>query len=188
MLSSSISLIQVVWAWSLSVSSTNLVSLSYLFVLLFLSFSSLLFFLSLSAPRKALASRIRLAISRRTRLSFGASLLLLHLVSALTVCLAILILHCKSNRKFMELSPCPSNTHACYIGEIHITIKKGQPYDQWGIVRLALSIPNLRLKNSFDFSAQLYPGKFRCVGSVECLCLYHILTVCVCVCVCVCVW
>eukprot|EP00039_Didymoeca_costata_P010461 m.140890 g.140890 ORF g.140890 m.140890 type:complete len:119 (-) comp14835_c0_seq1:4121-4477(-) len=42
-------------------------------------------------------------------------------------------------------------------GEIHLTIKKGMPYDLWRMVPLALSIPGLRLKNSFDFDPTLYP-------------------------------
>eukprot|EP00040_Diaphanoeca_grandis_P023827 m.130136 g.130136 ORF g.130136 m.130136 type:complete len:283 (+) comp29460_c5_seq3:821-1669(+) len=42
-------------------------------------------------------------------------------------------------------------------GEIHITVKKGEPYDSWGLVRIALSLGTLRVKNSFDFQPSLYP-------------------------------
>ena len=48
-------------------------------------------------------------------------------------------------------------------GEIHITLKKGEPYDSWGLVRLGNDKGGkLRLKNSFDFDPSLYPG---CVAS-----------------------
>ncbi len=44
-------------------------------------------------------------------------------------------------------------------GEIHITLKRGEPYDSWHIVRTGLSVPNVRLKNSFDFEPPMYPGE-----------------------------
>eukprot|EP00048_Salpingoeca_helianthica_P013642 m.204424 g.204424 ORF g.204424 m.204424 type:complete len:270 (+) comp15527_c1_seq1:1346-2155(+) len=43
-------------------------------------------------------------------------------------------------------------------GEIHITVKRGKPYDSWGLVKLGTAVPGMRLKNSFDFYPEAYPG------------------------------
>jgi 25S rRNA (uracil2634-N3)-methyltransferase len=45
-------------------------------------------------------------------------------------------------------------------GEVHITIKKGEPYDSWKVVKLGLEIPGLKLKTAFDFVTGQYP-KYR---------------------------
>lgn len=42
-------------------------------------------------------------------------------------------------------------------GEVHITLKKGEPYDSWRLVKLGMEIPGVRLKNAFDFDPKLYP-------------------------------
>ena len=43
-------------------------------------------------------------------------------------------------------------------GEVHVTVKKGEPYDSWRLVKLGTALPGVRLKNSFDFDASLYPS------------------------------
>ena len=43
-------------------------------------------------------------------------------------------------------------------GEVHITIKKGEPYDSWRVVKLGMAIPGVRLKNAFNFDTKLYPS------------------------------
>ena len=42
-------------------------------------------------------------------------------------------------------------------GEIHVTIKSGNPYELWGIKKLAKSA-GLETKSSFEFRPELYPG------------------------------
>eukprot|EP00128_Syssomonas_multiformis_P017603 Colp12_sorted_trinity150504_noHs@32501 len=42
-------------------------------------------------------------------------------------------------------------------GEIHLTVKRGEPYDSWQVVRLGTKTANLKLKNSFNFDPSVYP-------------------------------
>lgn len=48
----------------------------------------------------------------------------------------------------------PSTRH----GELHVTLKKGEPYRSWNIVQLAKRVPGLSFKTSFEFFPQLYRG------------------------------
>ncbi|KAJ2960343.1 hypothetical protein NQZ79_g4336 [Umbelopsis isabellina] len=43
-------------------------------------------------------------------------------------------------------------------GEIHVTLKSGQPYDLWSIRTMAKSTDLLRPKTAFPFVPSLYPG------------------------------
>ncbi|KNC76546.1 hypothetical protein SARC_10959, partial [Sphaeroforma arctica JP610] len=43
-------------------------------------------------------------------------------------------------------------------GEIHLTIKLGEPYSQWRVAKLAERATDLYLKNSQPFDCTLYPG------------------------------
>eukprot|EP00041_Stephanoeca_diplocostata_P012970 m.220582 g.220582 ORF g.220582 m.220582 type:complete len:291 (-) comp19167_c2_seq8:2214-3086(-) len=43
-------------------------------------------------------------------------------------------------------------------GELHITVKRGEPYDSWAVPKLGAQTPGLRLKNSFPFLPSKYPG------------------------------
>eukprot|EP00038_Savillea_parva_P012758 m.206766 g.206766 ORF g.206766 m.206766 type:complete len:289 (-) comp23475_c0_seq1:247-1113(-) len=44
-------------------------------------------------------------------------------------------------------------------GEIHITVKRGEPYDTWAVPKVVTAeVPTLRLKNSYDFDPDRYPG------------------------------
>jgi 25S rRNA (uracil2634-N3)-methyltransferase len=45
-------------------------------------------------------------------------------------------------------------------GEIHITIKRGEPYESWKVVKLGTETAGLKLKNAFDFVPAQYP-KYR---------------------------
>ena len=43
-------------------------------------------------------------------------------------------------------------------GEIHITLKKGEPYHQWRLPYIAKSMGRLRLKTAIEFNPHNYPG------------------------------
>jgi len=47
-------------------------------------------------------------------------------------------------------------------GEIHITVKRGEPYDTWAVPKVVTAeVSALRLKNSYDFDPKRYPGYFH---------------------------
>jgi len=43
-------------------------------------------------------------------------------------------------------------------GEIHVTIKTGQPYESWGVTRIGTKSKELRLKCAFPFNPRIYSG------------------------------
>ena len=44
-------------------------------------------------------------------------------------------------------------------GQIHVTLKKGEPYDSWAVPRVArLSVHGLKLRTQQDFYPELYKG------------------------------
>jgi 25S rRNA (uracil2634-N3)-methyltransferase len=55
------------------------------------------------------------------------------------------------------------------LGEIHITVKSGAPYDDWNIKSLAKSTLFLKCKEQYPFYPSLYPGyeHRRTLGFVE---------------------
>jgi 25S rRNA (uracil2634-N3)-methyltransferase len=54
-------------------------------------------------------------------------------------------------------------------GVIHITIKKGEPYESWRIGKIGMETEGMRVKNSFDFDPAKYPAYAhrRTIGFVE---------------------
>ena len=42
-------------------------------------------------------------------------------------------------------------------GELHITLKRGEPYDSWNATTLA-KLAGLRVKHCTPFEAKLFPG------------------------------
>ena len=43
-------------------------------------------------------------------------------------------------------------------GEIHVTLKKGEPYKSWNIIALSRKVAGLKFKTAVEFYPQLYPG------------------------------
>lgn len=43
-------------------------------------------------------------------------------------------------------------------GEIHLTIKRGEPYDSWKVPGLARDCHVIRLDRAYEFFPHLYPG------------------------------
>lgn len=50
------------------------------------------------------------------------------------------------------------NPHIAFEPEIHITIRTGDPYDDWKVKGLGAAIPFLRSAESFRFEPEKYPG------------------------------
>jgi hypothetical protein len=45
-------------------------------------------------------------------------------------------------------------------GEIHVTVKRGEPYDKWRVPALGTSTADLWLKAAEPFDPNIYPGTY----------------------------
>jgi 25S rRNA (uracil2634-N3)-methyltransferase len=54
-------------------------------------------------------------------------------------------------------------------GEIHITLKQGEPYSSWNIVKVAREVTGIKFKTSFEFYPHLYPNyqHRRTIGNIN---------------------